>query len=424
MGPILWGREMPGGTETHELGRLEELRLEVDWGKRIELKLMKGTAEAFGTELPLDHALALSSCKLAIFTWHGATIEIVGDHHAYVGSETPMTIYANTHAVIEARRMEAEKLGQVAPRVLITGPTDTGKSALAKILLAYAARQGRQPLFADVDPAQGCITVPGMLSSIHVDRPYNLEEGFSKRVPLVYFFGQVEATSNEDAFKRQLSALFTQIDAVCDQEVKAGRSGVIINTPGSMMSTGYALLKDTIRITRANIILVLDNDRLYNDLKSSLSGQSIDVIKLPKSGGVVTRSPDFARRSRKEMIRQYFYGVKRDLSPRVITLSWGEVALYRVGSFRAPLAALPIGSNSVLDPVSVELIDPTESLTNAIVAVSHSKDEATLLDFNVAGYLHIKSVNIEKRKLTLLAPCSLDLPSRYFLVGDIQWIDS
>ena len=30
---------MPGGTETYDLDRQQELRLEVDWGKRIELKV-------------------------------------------------------------------------------------------------------------------------------------------------------------------------------------------------------------------------------------------------------------------------------------------------------------------------------------------------------------------------------------------------
>ena len=40
-------------------------------------------------------------------------------------------------------------------------------------------------------------------------------------------------------------------------------------------------------------------------------------------------------------------------------------------------------------PVDLELIDPSENLVHSIVAVSRSDDESTLLDYNVAGYLHM-----------------------------------
>ncbi|KAJ3050643.1 Cleavage polyadenylation factor subunit clp1, partial [Quaeritorhiza haematococci] len=38
------------------------------------------------------------------------------------------------------------------PRVMIVGPADVGKTALSKILLNYAVKQGRKPLFVDIDP--------------------------------------------------------------------------------------------------------------------------------------------------------------------------------------------------------------------------------------------------------------------------------
>lgn len=113
-------------------------------------------------------------------------------------------------------------------------------------------------------------------------------------------------------------------------------------------------------------------------------------MKLAKSGGVVSRQPDFRRRIRSDIIRQYFYGPKNDLSPGVITLSWAAIALYRVGGgYQAPACALPIGASSVQDPVSLELINPSTELERTIVAVSYSQDESTLLDYNIAGYLHM-----------------------------------
>ena len=167
-------------------------------------------------------------------------------------------------------------------------------------------------------------------------------------------------------------------------------AGVIINTCGWVTGKGYNILLDTIKTTKADVVVVLDNERLYNDLAKVLTSHTVEVVKLPKSGGVVTRPPDFRRNTRKDIIRQYFYGPNNDLSPRVITLNWAAIALYRVGGgFQAPLCALPIGTESVQDPVSLELINPSVDLEHSIVAVSYSQDESTLLDFNIAGYLHM-----------------------------------
>lgn len=72
------------------------------------------------------------------------------------------------------------------------GPTDSGKTTLAKILLSYGARKGEgkyQIMFVDLDVGQGLhlflfllstkdsnvkagtITVPGQLACIPVDTP-------------------------------------------------------------------------------------------------------------------------------------------------------------------------------------------------------------------------------------------------------------
>jgi polyribonucleotide 5'-hydroxyl-kinase len=212
------------GATSYVLGPRQELRLEVDWGQKVELQLMKGMAEIFGTEMPLHHTFHLGVCKIAIFTWHGATVELIGSHNAYTEEDTPMVLYANTHGILEARRVESDNLGEPAPRVVIAGPTDTGKSSLCKILLGYASRLGRKPLYVDLDIGQGNITVPGMISAIHADRPYSMDEGFSKQVPLVYFYGHADLATNEECYKRQVGTLFKELDLAVkdDTEGKLG----------------------------------------------------------------------------------------------------------------------------------------------------------------------------------------------------------
>ena len=39
---------------------------------------------------------------------------------------------------------------------MITGPVDVGKSTLCRILLNYAVRLGRRPIYCDLDIGQVC----------------------------------------------------------------------------------------------------------------------------------------------------------------------------------------------------------------------------------------------------------------------------
>lgn len=227
-----------------------------------------------------------------------------------------------------------------------------------------------------------------MISAVHADRPYSIEEGFSKRAPLVYFYGHDNLQRNEECYKLQVSTLFAQIDNLMQKDKEVANSGVIINTPGWVTGDGYRILCETIRSTRSTVVIVLDNERLYSDLSNDFKKTDLEVIKLPKSGGVVTRPTDFRRKTRNDTIRQYFYGPKHDLSPRFMNLNWNTIALYRVGAgFKAPSCALPIGAESVQDPVSLELINPSTDLEHHLAAVSYGTDESTLLDNNIAGYI-------------------------------------
>ena len=42
----------------------------------------------------------------------------------------------------------------VAFRIMLVGPTDVGKTTVCRILCNYAVRQGRAPIFVDLDVGQ------------------------------------------------------------------------------------------------------------------------------------------------------------------------------------------------------------------------------------------------------------------------------
>ena len=69
------------------------------------------------------------------------------------------------------------------------------------------------------------------------------------------------------------------------------------------------------------------------------------MIKLHKSGGVVTRSPAVRKTARAQRTREYFYGVRGDLQPQAQTARFDELQIYRIGGGPKPSAnALPIGA--------------------------------------------------------------------------------
>ncbi|KAK7076353.1 Cleavage polyadenylation factor subunit clp1 [Halocaridina rubra] len=148
-----------------------ELRFEVEGAKEtVELTLTQGKAEVFGTELAPDKPyLFFSGAKVAVYTWHGCGLKLNGNTEGtYVAKETPMVMYLSTHACLERLRRHADEglangKDTRGPVTMIVGPTDVGKSTLCRILLNYAVRMGRRPIFVDLDIGQGSIAIPGSL---------------------------------------------------------------------------------------------------------------------------------------------------------------------------------------------------------------------------------------------------------------------
>lgn len=143
-----------------------ELRFEVETqNEKVYLTLKSGYAEVFGTELVKGKTYEFTfGAKVAIYTWHGCVIEVKGKTDViYTAKETPMVIYSNCHGALEFMRSEAEKENKRGPIAMIVGPGDVGKSTVSRILLNYAVRMGRRPIYVDLDVGQGHISIPGTI---------------------------------------------------------------------------------------------------------------------------------------------------------------------------------------------------------------------------------------------------------------------
>eukprot|EP00268_Persea_americana_P017427 TRINITY_DN1838_c0_g2_i9.p1 TRINITY_DN1838_c0_g2~~TRINITY_DN1838_c0_g2_i9.p1 ORF type:complete len:425 (-),score=89.91 TRINITY_DN1838_c0_g2_i9:266-1540(-) len=416
------------------LGKESELRIEVGMETSIRLRLNSGAAEIFGTELPPENWITFPPRhKFAVFTWNGATIEVNGPSEVeYVADETPMVSYVNVHAVLNARRASAKGSSaggadsSQGPRVIVVGPTDSGKSSLSMMLLSWASKQSWKPTFVDLDIGQGSITIPGCIAATPIEMPIDPVEGIPLEMPLVYFFGHTMPSANADLYKVLVKELARILERQFAGNAEARAAGMVINTMGWVEGVGYELLLHAIEAFNANVILVLGQEKLCSMLKDVLKSKSnVDVVKLHKSGGVVPRNPKVRQKARSYKIREYFYGLTSDLSPHSNVASFSDFFVFRIGGGpQAPRSALPIGAEPSADPTRLVPVNINRDLLHLVLAVSYAKEQDQIISSNVAGFIYITDIDIQRKKITYLAPCPGELPSRYLIEGSLTWLES
>ncbi|EFJ20213.1 hypothetical protein SELMODRAFT_177107 [Selaginella moellendorffii] len=436
------GNLAPGdAVRRFELRKESELRVEVGVDGPLRMQLVAGTAEIFGTELPPQYWLTFSpSQKFAVFTWGGALLELDGvSEVAYVADETPMVSYVNVHAVLENRRRRAREAaislhnapGEIpnpltqGPRVMVVGPTDSGKSSLTKMLLGWAARQQWKPMYVDLDIGQGSITLSGAIAATPVETPVDPVEGIILDVPLVYFYGHTTPSVNTELYKILVKELAHQLDLQFASNIATRSSGMVINTMGWVDGVGYELLLHSIEALNANVILVLGQEKVYSMLHDYLRLKpGVDVVKLQKSGGVVARNQKYRQQSRFTRTKNYFYGRWNELSPHASVVNFQDIQVVRIGGGpQAPRSALPIGAEPTADPTRVVPVSINRDLVHAVLGVSYSKDPDQVLACNVAGFVYVTEVDLNRKKLTYVAPCPGPLPSNILIAGSLLWVE-
>ncbi|KAG0487428.1 hypothetical protein HPP92_009523 [Vanilla planifolia] len=397
------------------LEKESELRVEVGSEAPLGLRLASGNAEIFGAELPPEKWITVQpSQKIAIFTWKGATIELEGVSEVeYVADETPMVSYVNVHAILDGRRSRAMTNKGLdssrGPRAIVVGPTDSGKSSLCKMLLNWACRRSWKPTFVDLDISQGSITIPGCISASPVQTPIDAFGGIPTEMPVAYFFGHTNASLNVELYKVLLTELALTLERrfSCDVEYEA--AGMVINTMGWVDGLGYELLLQAISTFNANVVLVLGQEKLFSMLRDVLKSKPhIDIVKLHKSGGVVPRNQKTRQSSCSSRIKEYFYGLNNDLSPNSLSMNLDDISVYRISG--DPPAAR-----------SLVAVDINQEIIHSVLAISYAKDPDQIISSNVAGFVYVMEIDMESKRITFLAPCPGEPPSKVFVMGTMKW---
>ncbi|CAK4671620.1 hypothetical protein LEN26_017597 [Aphanomyces euteiches] len=424
------------------LREYSEFRFEVHGEDEVTIRLRSGTAELFGVELAKDKDYHFRKCQLAIFTFHGCELNVQGDvASSYTSDETPMTPIVNIHAQLDQIRRQALDSKSAGPRVLITGPSDTGKSTVSRILLNYALRMAMKPTFVDLDVAHGSLSVPGTIAATPLEMNcLSVEDEFILTAPLAYFYGHAEVKENPELYKYQVSELAKRVDERLANDAEVNASGVIINTCNWIDSGGYQVLLHSIQAFHVDLVIVLGQDKLCSELQKDLSS-STNVIKLPRSDGVVQRSSQQRHQLRMDRFHEYFYGKRLhstlpmqspfEFSPHSAEVDLDEINVYRIQDLSVSNVMLPVGQVHDMQRLRVLPADKSSELNHCMAAVSHppnakadnEDDEQLLLSSSAAGFVLIKSVNVATGKMTLLVPCPGPLPSKNLIVGTLKFME-
>ncbi|KAJ9682641.1 hypothetical protein PVL29_018543 [Vitis rotundifolia] len=307
--------------------------------------------------------------KRLVFTWYEATIEMDG--------------------ITETDYTADEVCLFFCPRVIVVGPVDSEKSTLSRMLLSWSAKQGWKPTFVDLDIGQGSITIPGCIAATPIEMPIDPMDGIPLEMPLVYFYGHTTP--------RQFSG-----------NAKSRAAGMVINTMGWIEGVGYELILHAIDTFNANVVLVTGQEKLCSMLKDVLKNKlNVDVVKLQKSGGVVSRGAKFRQKARSYRIREYFYGLANDLAPYSNVSNFSDLFVYRIGSGpQAPRSALPI-------------VNINRDMLHLVLVVSFVK-EPDQIHNNVIDRIGLVYVKTEIELSHLVSHCYLHRImklSSFFVVG-------
>ncbi|KAG1687795.1 Polyribonucleotide 5'-hydroxyl-kinase Clp1 [Nymphon striatum] len=411
----------------YKLEANSELRFEVATKEKVTVEIVDGLAEIFGTELVKNKKYTFSNgAKLAVFTWHGCTLKISFNFSEmpYISTETPMLIYLNLHGYLEQMRITAEKDNARGPIALVVGPVDVGKSTLCRILLNYAVRLDRRPIYVELDVGQGNIAVPGTMGAVVVERPADPEDNFSQQAPLVYHFGHKSPGENLTLHNMLISRLAEVLVSKSESNRKTNMSGVVINTCGWVIGEGYHCLLHAAQAFEVDVVIVIDQERLYNQLQKDLPS-FVKVTMVPKSGGVVVRAKQARAECRDSRVRSYFYGNKLPLYPHSIDLRFSDIRVYKIGSPQLPDSCMPLGMKAEDYCTKIVPVTIDHYLLNHILAVSlANNNDDDLIQANIAGFLCVTGIDTERQILTVLAPQPRPLPKSILLLSNVQFMDS
>ena len=175
-----------------------------------------------------------------------------------------------------------------------------------------------------------------------------------------------------------------------------------------------------------DVILVLDQERVYNDLVRDMP-EFVKVVWLPKSGGVVERPPEQRIEAREARIKRYYYGHNNKLFPHSFDVKFSDLKdkIYKIGAPSLPDSCMPLGMKSEDNETKLVKVHlSAKDLLNHLLAVSFASTTEELILTNIAGFVLVADVSAEEQKITVLSPQPKPLPDTMLLLSEIRFVDT
>ncbi|XBW35950.1 hypothetical protein QEN19_001523 [Hanseniaspora menglaensis] len=289
------------------LAQGDEWIIDLRSDQNLHITIKAGICEIFGIELASELEYTFNSQeKMVLFAVEASEIEYRTNKSFTKGF--PDCIVQNDPNILMiysiALKLVQKRLGNLkGPRVLVIGDSNSGKTSLAKTLLAYAVKMitsSNAPIFVNLDPTKGIFTLPGPISAtiinddIQVDSPIWGESTTSSAHPLVpvfepivKHFGFEEINKfNYDFYMRQVDGLAKEVSTIVNESFHSNRSGIIVDTP-------YFSLKETVIIPNIEPSAVVDSDEIVMEeaaIKNLVENETVDnnlLLKTKEDKGLI-----------------------------------------------------------------------------------------------------------------------------------------
>lgn len=402
-----------------------ELRIEVNNDKNIKFFLIDGNAEIFGSTMNVGRSYIIKGEKISIFALEASTIRIEGNpNFIYHTQDSLMLSYFKIYEVIEELWTSARESKSQAPRILLTGPIDSGKSTLTRLLSNLSFRMGWKTAIVDLDVDQGILTLPGCISAALLDKPWDIENGISTESLIAFYYGHIKTNEAIEQYRALVEKLASILEKKTTLSHETASLGMFINTIGLVDGIGYELLLHQIDTFACNVVIVIGQDRLYSQLltyaqnMTSINGHSLIVMKVPRSGGVLIRDINCRGNYRDRRVHEYFFGINNTFIPTLVNSApFSTLKIYSIGENKSPSSALPMGASQIYDTFKVSPLTISTDIENTILAITYASTPEEAMLANVAGFIQILDVDMKNKLVSYRSPCAGELPGKVLIAG-------
>lgn len=418
-----------------------EWRVDITDNEKLELKVVSGIAEIFGTELANNVEYQFKNWKFPILAIEDVKLEWKCAEFATkeinIQPNGSLNYIYNLHFAFEKLRGSSFN----GFKAMVIGDSCTGKTSLCRTLSSYAIKaKPYHPLYVNLNPQEGIFSIPGCVSATPISDILDVQcptwgqtitSGATKlhsKQTLLKNFGLEKISQNVELYKDTITQLARGVGKRLEEDSLVCRSGSLIDTPPiSSLSEDMSELKHIISVFDVNFIIVLaenDDSKIFIDAQQHLKPLvNNQIFRIPPLDGAVNTEDTYQRALQRNAIKEYFYGPNDTvLSPYAIGVDYEDIRIFK--------------------PVNSQEIDPEELISNAleytpveisqsniqhaIVAITYAAKNASgqeAQQADIMGFALVLDVNERKRKVRILLPVSGRIPYKALVLTSFRYLE-